>query len=57
MNYTVYEGRRPVGELSIEPAGLYYEIRCKVNATDTVRRLYSICGMDTICLGIPDGNG
>ena len=38
MNYTVYEGRVPVGELSIEPAGLYYEIRCKLNKTDAVRR-------------------
>lgn len=57
MNYTVYEGRVPVGELSIEPAGLYYEIRCKLNKTDAVRRLYGIRGMDTICLGIPDGNG
>ncbi len=57
MNFTVYEGKEPVGELSIEPAGLYYEIKCKLKRVDTVRRLYGIRSTDTTCLGIPDRNG
>ena len=57
MTYTVYEAMEPVGELSIEPAGLYYEVCCKLRADDRVRRVYGICGTVVTCLGIPDRNG
>ena len=57
MNYTVYETMEPVGELSIEPAGLYYEINCKLHTGDSLRRVYGIRGTDITCLGIPDRNG
>ncbi len=57
MNYTVYEATEPVGELSIEPAGLYYEIKCKLRTGGRVLRLYGTRETDSTYLGIPDGNG
>ncbi len=57
MNYTVYKGSQPVGEATIEPAGLYYEIRCMLREIGPVQRLYGIRGIDVCCLGVPDKNG
>lgn len=57
MNYTVYEGRESVGEIVIESYGLYFEIACRVISRAEIRRIYAICGKDSICLGIPDKDG
>ena len=57
MNYTVYKGRESVGELAIEPFGLYYDVVCRVQSREEIQRIYAICGTDSICLGIPDKDG
>ena len=55
--YTVYEGKQPVGELTIEACGLYYEIIGKVQSRTQVHRIYGIREKDSFCIGIPDKNG
>ncbi len=57
MIYTVYAGKEPVGEITIEACGLYFEIHGKITPCGEVRRLYGIRATDSVCLGIPDKNG
>lgn len=57
MKYTVYEGKEPVGEISVDSHGLYFGVACKVKPQERIRRIYAIRGTDSICLGIPDRNG
>ncbi|MBR6825369.1 MAG: hypothetical protein IKM59_02365 [Oscillospiraceae bacterium] len=57
MTFTVYEGTRAIGELSIEACGLYYEIRCSIEGQGALRRLYGIRERESTYLGIPDGTG
>ena len=57
MNYTVYEGTHTVGEVELQPKGLYYEIKAMVSCHGTIRRIYGICGSESFYLGIPDRNG
>lgn len=57
MDYTVYEGTQAVGQLTIQPDGLYYVIECKLNEGEPLRRLYGIHGLQSIYLGIPNYNG
>lgn len=57
MTFTVFDDNRAVGELTIEPSGLYYDIRAKVECCDKIRRIYGIRVEDRFCLGIPDQKG
>ncbi len=57
MQYTVYERNRPVGELTMEPCGLYYEIVANIQAPDAVKRLYAMVGENSFYIGIPDRRG
>lgn len=57
MEFIVYEGTQPVGDLAMEPHGLYYEITAKIQPSDTVKRLYGITGSDNFYIGIPDRRG
>ena len=57
MKHTVFEENRPVGEMEIEPDGLYYKITAKVINRGKVLRLYGIIGSRITCIGIPDRGG
>ena len=57
MNYIVFEEGKPVGEINIEAAGLYYEIRAKVKECGRVQRLYGVRGEQIFCIGVPDSKG
>ena len=57
MNDMVYEGSHAVGEIVIEPCGLYYEIKANVSNRGIIQRLYGIYDRDFCYIGIPDQRG
>ena len=57
MTFTVFDENRAVGDLTIEPRGLYYEITAKVECYAGIRRIYGVREGKAFCLGVPDQNG
>lgn len=57
MKYTVYDGKEPVGDLTVEARGLYYVLHCKIQAGKELRRLYGLSGTESTLLGLPDQKG
>lgn len=54
----VYEAGKVIGTLRAEPAGLFWEIYCKITVQpELLRRIFVLKGWKVEYLGIPDKNG
>lgn len=58
MQWEIYEYGEIIGTLSAQREGLFFRLRCRVDASPKkLRRVYAMSGFAAIYLGIPDALG